>query len=137
MFQRWRFLNFHHLLQLNQFVMLYGTLNMPYAKKNGDEIIPPTVLELRINDVKLLDSLLANTSKTVHIKLNVTRMDKEGMTELIKVIKENPGKQGYRIQLFDPVEKKSCNMSPVKGSINAQEVLPLLEKMPFVEFDLR
>ena len=59
------------------------------------------------------------------------------MEEFLKVIKGNPGKQSYKIHLFDPEGKKSCNMTPVKGAINAQEVLPLLEKMPFVEFDLR
>ena len=134
---RENFLNFSNLLKVNEFVMLSGTMSMPYPKKNGDEIIPPSVLELRINDVKLLDSLLANTSKTVYIKLNVAEMNKESMEEFIKVLKGNPGKQHYKLHLFDPLGKKSCNLTPVKGSINAQEVLPLLEKMPFVEFDLR
>ena len=59
------------------------------------------------------------------------------MEDFIKVLKDNPGKQHYKLHLFDPLGKKSCNLTPVKGSINAQEVLPLLEKMPFVEFDLR
>ena len=54
-----------------------------------------------------------------------------------KIIKENPGKQNYKLHLFDPLGKKSCNMTPAKGSVNAQEVLPLFEKLPFVEFDLR
>ena len=134
---RENFLKFHSLLQLNEFVMISGSLAMPYPKKNGDEIIPPSVLELRINDVKLLDSLLANTSKTVYIKLNVAEMDKESMEDFLKVIQGNPGKQSYKIHLFDPIGKRSCNMTPGKGGVNAQDVLPLLEKMPFVEFDLR
>ena len=131
------FLKYHILLNVNEFVMIYGVLNMPYPKKNGDEVIPPTSLEMRVNEVKLLDTLLASTSKTVYIKLNVAEMDKEGMEEFLKTIKDNPGKQSYKIHLFDPIGKKSCNMTPAKGSINAQDVLPLLEKMPFVEFDLR
>ena len=137
---RENYLNFHSLLGVNEFVMLYGTLALPYPKKNGDEVIPPTSLELRINDVKLLDSLLGNTSKTVAIKLNVAEMDKASMEEFVKLIKGNPGKQNYRIHLYDPRNKKSCNMTPMSGSINAQEVLPLLEKPPFkafVEFDLK
>jgi DNA polymerase-3 subunit alpha len=134
---RENFLNFSNLLKVNEFVMLSGTMSMPYPKKNGNEIIPPSVLELRINDVKLLDSLLANTSKTVYIRLNVAEMNRESMDEFVKVLKDNPGKQHYKLHIFDPLSKKSCNMSPAKGTINAQEVLPLLEKMPFVEFDLR
>ena len=134
---RENFLRFNDLLKVNEFVMIYGNLALPYPKKNGDEVIPPTSLELRITDVKLLDTLLANTSKTVYIKLNVVEMDKEGMEDFLKIIKGNPGKQNYKIHLFDPEGKKFCNMTPAKGGINAQEVLPLLEKMSFVEFDLR
>ena len=134
---RENFLRFNDLLKVNEFVMIYGNLALPYPKKNGDEVIPPTSLELRITDVKLLDTLLANTSKTVYIKLNVVEMDKEGMEDFLKVIKGNPGKQNYKIHLFDPEGKKFCNMTPAQGGINAQEVLPLLEKMSFVEFDLR
>ena len=81
--------------------------------------------------------MLANTNKTIYLKVNVAEMDKEDTEKLVKTIKENPGKQSYKIHLFDSVGKKSCNMTPVKGSVNAQEVLPLFEKMPFVEFDLR
>ena len=135
---RENFLRFNDLLKVNEYVMLYGTLSKPYPKKNGDEVIPPTSLEVRINDVKLLDTLMGTTSKTVYIKLNVARMGKEDVEEFVKVIKDNPGKQNYRIHVFDA--KRSCNMSPAQGSIDAQEVLPLLEKEPFrrfVEFDLR
>ena len=147
---RENFLKFHSLLNLNEFVMLYGTLSLPYPKKNGDEVIPPTSLELRITDVKLLDTLLEETNKTVCITLYltkveddiVTEMKQEDMEEFLRVIKENPGKQNYKIHLVDAVGKKACNMTPVKGkkthdTINAHAVLPLLEKMPFVGFDLR
>ena len=151
---RENFLNFHSLLNVNEFVMLYGNLALPFPKKNGNEVIPPTSLELRITDVKLLDTLLENTSKTVCITLLLTRiekvngedvvveMSKNDMEEFLCVIKENPGKQDYKIHLKDTVGKKGCNMTPVKGkkthdTINAHVVLPLLEKMPFVTFDLR
>ena len=95
---------------------------------------------MRFSEARLLDSLLESTSKTVYLKLNVAEMDKESMEEFIKVLKENPGKQHYKLHLFDSIGKKSCNLTPAKGAINAQEVLPLLEKSPFsnfVEFDLR
>ena len=67
-------------------------------------------------------------------------MDQESMESFIKVLKENPGKQHYKIHLHDPLAKRTCNMTPSKGGINAQEVLPLFEKAPFssfIEFDLR
>jgi DNA polymerase-3 subunit alpha len=135
---RENFLKCHDLLKVNEYVMLYGTMVKPFPKKNGDELVPPTSLEVRVNDVKLLDTLLGSTSKVVYIKLNVAKMDKQDLDEFVKLIKQNPGKQNYRVHVFDP--KRSCNMTPAKGSIDAQEVLPLLEKEPFahfVEFDLR
>ncbi len=105
-----------------------------------DPNVPPTSLEVRFTEVRLLDSLLETTTKTVFLKLNVAEMDQERMDEFVKLIKQNPGKQNYKIHIFDPIGKKSCNMTASKGAINAQEVLPQLEKAPFVdfvEFDLR
>ena len=131
------YLNCRNLLTVNSFVMLYGVLDRPFPRAGQDPNVAPTTLEVRFNEVRLLDSLLETTSKIVYIKLNVAEMNKEGMEEFVKVIKENPGKQNYKLHLFDPLGKKSCNLTPIKGSVNAQEVLPLLEKMPFVEFDLR
>ena len=134
------YLNCRNLLTLNSFVMLYGTLDKPFPRAGQDPNAAPATLEVRFNEVRLLDSLLETTSKTVFFRLNVAEMDKEGMEEFVKVIKQNPGKQNYKVHVFDPVGKKSCNMTPMKGAINAQEILPLLEKAPFsnfVEFDLR
>jgi len=131
------YLNCRNLLTVNSFVMLFGVLDRPFPRAGQDPNVVLQTLEVRFSEARLLDSLLETTSKTVLITLNVAEMSKESMEEFIKVIKQNPGKQHYKIRLIDPLEKRSCNMTPVKGTINAQEVLPLLEKMPFVEFDLR
>jgi hypothetical protein len=97
----------------------------------------PQTLEVRFTEARLLDSLLESTSKTIYLKLNVAEMSQTTTEQFIKTIKENPGKQNYKLQLYDPLGKKSCNMTPMKGGINAQDILPILETMPFVEFDLR
>ena len=131
------YLNCRNLLTVGSFVMLYGVLDKPFPRAGQDPNAAPATLEVRFNEVRLLDSLLETTSKTVYFRLNVAEMDKEGMEDFVKVIKQNPGKQSYKVHVFDPIGKKSCNMTPVKGAINAQEVLPLVEKMSFVEFDLR
>jgi DNA polymerase-3 subunit alpha len=131
------YLNCRNLLTVNSFVMLSGIMDRPFPRAGQDPNVVLQTLEVRFSEARLLDSLLESTSKTVYIKLNVAEMNKESMEEFIKVLKDNPGKQHYKVHLFDPLSKKSCNLTPVKGSINAQEVLPLLEKMPFVEFDLR
>jgi DNA polymerase-3 subunit alpha len=131
------YLNCRNLLTVNSFVMLSGIMDRPFPRAGQDPNVVLQTLEVRFTEARLLDSLLESTSKTVYIKLNVAEMNKESMDEFIKVMKENPGKQHYKLHLFDPLGKKSCNLTPAKGAINAQEVLPLLEKMPFVEFDLR
>jgi len=131
------YLNCRNLLTVNSFVMLSGIMDRPFPRAGQDPNVMLQTLEVRFTEARLLDSLLESTSKTVYIKLNVAEMNKESMEDFIKVLKDNPGKQHYKLHLFDPLGKKSCNLTPAKGSINAQEVLPLLEKMPFVEFDLR
>ena len=134
------YLNCRNLLTVNSFVMLYGTLDRPFPRAGQDPSTAPTTLEVRFGEVRLLDALLESTNKTVYIKLNVAEMNEEDMKGFIETIKGNPGKQNYKIHLHDLLGKKSCNMTPARGGINAQDVLPLLEKAPFsrfVEFDLR
>ena len=134
------YLNCRNLLTVNSFVMLYGTLDRPFPRPGQDPNMAPSTLEVRFNEARLLDSLLETTTKTVYIKLNVAEMDQSEMDEFVKLMKQNAGKQSYKLHLFDPIGKKACNMTPTRGAINAQEVLPLLEKEPFknfVEFDLR
>ncbi len=137
---RENYLNCRNILTVNSFVMLSGVMDRPFPKAGQEPGVVLQTLEVRFNEARLLDSLLENTSKTVYLKLNVAEMREGETKEFIDVIKNNHGKQNYKIHLFDPIGKKSCNLTPIRGSINAQEVLPLLEKKPFsdfVEFDLR
>ena len=120
--------------------MLYGNLARPFVRQGEDQNQPPRNLELKINEAHLLDTLLETTTKTVYVKLNLAVMGKTEMEEFIKLLKGNPGKQHFKLHLFDPLAQKSCNMTPERATINAHDVLPLLEKAPFrdfVEFDLR
>ena len=140
-----------HLLELNAYVMVYGTLARPFVRQGEDPNQAPRNLELKVNDVHLLDTLLEETGKTVHITLHVTKVLEDGtimemrpedVDDFLQIIKEHPGKQNYKIHLVDAIGKKSCNMTPMKGkksfdNINAHDALPLLEKLPFVDFDLR
>lgn len=129
--------NCQKLLVLNEYVLLSGTLRKPYPKAGQDPTAAPATLEPYFTEVRMLDALLETTSKTVYITLKLNDMENSDMTDFIKVVKENPGKQHYRIHLIDKKNQLSCNMSPRKGSVNANEVLKRFEKMDFVEFDLR
>ena len=125
------------LLGVNEYVLLSGTLKKPFPKAGQDPSAPPANLEAYFTEVRLLDALLETTSKTVYITLDVNEMDDKDMGDFIKTIKDNPGKQHYKIHVVDNKNQMSCNMSPIKGCVNANEVLKAFEKMSFVEFDLR
>lgn len=130
------------LLTVGSFVLLAGTLTLPYRKANQDpnsnqDTQTPPELEVRFTDVRLLDSLLDGTTKTVYVRLVLDSMLNIDYEEFVKVMQEHPGKQQYKLQVVDSLRNVVCNMTPQTGGINAAEVLPLLEKMPFVSFILR
>ncbi len=126
------------MLEEGLFVMLAGTLSEPYRKPKQNSIDePPMDLEFRINDVKMLDSLMENTKKKVHIVIDISQMTKENMETFVNLIKDNPGHQQYHIRICNSITNMKCNLSPYSGGVKAHELLPQLEKLPFVEFDLR
>ena len=125
------------LLDEGQFVLLIGTLSAPYWKQGGEPDAVPKDLELRISEVRLLDSLLENTGKKVIFKLDVAQMNAEAIDDFIKIIKEHPGKQSFGVHLFDSVSKLSCNMTPFSGGVAAHEVLPIVDDLAYADFDLK
>jgi DNA polymerase-3 subunit alpha len=125
------------LLEEGQFVLLIGTLSAPYWKQGGEPDAVPKDLELRVSEVRLLDSLLENTGKKVIFKLDVAQMNAEAIDDFIRLVKEHPGKQSYSIQLYDSNMKLACNMSPYSGGVAAHEVLPIVDELPYADFDLK
>jgi DNA-directed DNA polymerase III (polc) len=130
------YLNNKNLLVQEEFVLITGTLMPPYRKKSQDPNQIPSTLDLKITDVKYLDSILEHANKKAVIRLNVAEMEEVDMDNFIRIIKDNPGKQSYVIHLYDAQKKVSCNMSPYSGGIMFKEVLPLLQKTSFASFDL-
>jgi DNA polymerase-3 subunit alpha len=131
------YLNFRNLLVEGQFVLLIGTLSAPYWKQGREQDAVPKDLELRISEVKLLDSLLENTGKRVLFKLDVAQMNAEAIDEFIKLVKEHPGKQSFGVYLVDSNLNLFCNMTPYSGGVAAQEVLPLVDDLPYADFELK
>ena len=81
--------------------------------------------------------MLENTGKKVIFKLDVAQMNEGSIDEFIRMVKEHPGKQSYSLHLFDSNMKLACNMSPYSGGVAAHEVLPMVEKLPYADFDLK
>ena len=134
---RENYLNLRNLLVEGQFVLLLGNLQAPFRKLGQEQDAVPKDLELRITDVKLLDSLLENTGKKVMFKLDVAQMNADAIDAFIDIVKKHPGKQSYSVHLFDSNLKQSCNMSPFSGGVAAHEVLPIVDQLPYADFDLK
>jgi DNA polymerase-3 subunit alpha len=131
------YLNYRNLLVEGQFVLLMGTLSKPYWKQGQEQDAVPKDLEFRISEVRLLDSLLENTGKKILFKLDVAQMNSEAIDDFIKIVKEHPGKQSFSVQIFDSNMKLSCNMTPFTGGVAAHEILPIVDALPYADFDLK
>jgi DNA polymerase-3 subunit alpha len=131
------YLNYRNLLVEGQFVLLMGTLAKSYWKQGQEQDAVPKDLEFRISEVRLLDSLLENTGKKILFKLDVAQMNSEAIDDFIKIVKEHPGKQSFSVQIFDSNMKLSCNMTPFTGGVAAHEILPIVDALPYADFDLK
>ena len=134
---RENYLNFRNLLVEGQFVLLLGTLTRPYYKQGQEQDAVPKDLEFRISEVKLLDSLLENTSKKVIFKLDVAQMNAQAIDDFITLVKKHSGKQSYAVHLFDSNMNLACNMTPYSGGVAAHEVLPIVDKLAYADFELK
>ncbi len=135
------YLNLKNMLGNGLFVLLIGTLGQQFQKQDQLKMnAAPEQMDLKfkITDVKLLDSLLEDTDKKVYFIMDVAELSQKDVNEFISIINGNPGKQKYRIHFYNSITKTSSNMSPIiQTGINAHDVLPLVENLPYVEFDLR
>lgn len=131
------YLNYRNLLVEGQFVLLMGTLAKSYWKQGQEQDAVPKDLEFRISEVRLLDSLLENTGKKILFKLDVAQMNSEAIDDFIKIVKEHPGKQSFSVQLQDSNMKLSCNMTPFTGGVAAHEILPIVDQLPYADFELK
>ena len=129
--------NHKGILEEGMFVLLIGTLSKPYWKQGQEQDAVPKDLEFRISDVKLLDTLLENTSKKVIFKLDVAQMNAAAIDEFIDIVKKHRGKQSYGVHLLDSNTGMACNMTPFSGGVAANEVLPIMEQLPYADFDLK
>lgn len=113
-------------------VLVSGTVVQSFRDKD----INPDANELRVDDVRLLDSILEETNRQVKIMLDINTISHEQCRELVKIIKENPGKQPYSIIVVDNGEKMKCTLVPTKGGVNAGEIFRQFDELEYVAYDL-
>ncbi|MCQ2314986.1 MAG: DNA polymerase III subunit alpha [Bacteroidales bacterium] len=113
-------------------VLVSGTVVQSFRDKDTN----PDANELRVDDVRLLDSILEETNRQVKIMLDINTISHEQCRELVKIIKGNPGKQPYSIIVVDNGEKMRCTLVPTKGGVNAGEIFRQFDELEYVAYDL-
>ena len=122
------YMKLHPLLVVGTPVLVTAMVSKSFRDENA--------MELRVNNVQLLEAMMENTNREVRFVLYVDRLDKERASEFIRIIKEHKGKQRYSVHFVDRKENITCAMHPEKGEINAQEIFDLLKGADYVSYDL-
>ena len=122
------YMKLHPLLVVGTPVLVTAMVSKSFRDENA--------MELRVNNVQLLEAMMENTNREVRFVLYVDRLDKERASEFIRIIKEHKGKQRYSVHFVDRKENITCAMHPEKGEINASEVFELLKYSDYVTYQL-
>ena len=122
------YMKLHPLLVVGTPVLVTAMVSKSFRDENA--------MELRVNNVQLLEAMMENTNREVRFVLYTDRLDKERSSDFVRIIKEHKGKQRYSIHFVDRKENITCAMHPEKGEINAQEIFDLLKDADYVSYDL-
>lgn len=124
------YLKVKHLLDIGVFVLVHGAIQPRYkdAEKN----------EFKVLDVRLLDTAVEESNKTVFLSLDVTAADEEDLEVLSDIILEHrSGKHHYELLLKNHELKLQCSLKPRSGKVNAATLLPALDKLDWVTYDFK
>ncbi len=122
------YLKFKYLIEVNTFIYVTALVQQNYRNKEQ--------YELKITDIKLLDSLLEKLTKQISITLHVERINEDQMLEFIQLIELSQGKVPYTIRLNDADTGLSTLLRPLKGGLDVNEVVRQLEELGYVDFTL-
>ena len=111
-----------------------------HASENNSQLFTPARFSLVAAEVDA--ALLQNTGgdngeRKVLFKLDVAQMNSEAIDDFIKTVKDHPGKQSFSVHLFDSNMNLACNMTPFTGGVAAHEILPLVDQLPYADFELK
>lgn len=135
-----KYKSFCHYLDMGSSVLLTGEVRELYRKKDNNsdnhDNVRDNANEFFITDVQLLESLLANTNRKVKLVVDVNKLDSERCKELIKIVKNNKGKQHFSVAFVDDENNMSCMMNAQKGGVNAETLFEFLDKLDYVKYEL-
>ncbi len=117
-----------HLIEAGAFVMVHATMQASYRDQEK--------VEPKIVDVQLLSSILENTGRTTVFKVRLDEADDEDLHRFADLLQTHPGTQSYSLLLSDATLKTHSKLSPKKQKVHLASLLPEIEQLGFVDFDI-
>lgn len=123
------YLKYKHLIEPGTFVMISAIVQQSFRDKDR--------LELKVNEIQLLDNVLKTMTNELIIKLYVEELEEETMLAFIEMMKENEGQFPYALHLIDRELNIKTVLHASKRKIDLDSLLPLIEQMDYVDFELK
>lgn len=123
------YLKVKHLIDIGTFVLIQA---IPQSSQRYQDRV-----ELRIQDIQLLDTVVQQSGRELIIKLKVEQMDEAGMKEFKTLLLENKtGKNALKLQLIDNENRLRASVRPSFGRVDAAAVLSEMDRFSFLEYEL-
>lgn len=104
------YLNFKHLLEQGKALYVKATFQKSWR---GEE------MELKVQDVRLLEGLAENLTESITLKLPLERISSEVIQELDAICEQYVGKHRLRMEIIDPVRRLKVPMIARERMVNA------------------
>lgn len=121
-----KFLQYSHLMQIDNFVYIEANIKDGYRDK--------TKSELNIVYIGMLEDVINEKATKFSIQLLIDDLDVNLVNEIVATAKKNPGKVG--VNLFIKDGSKFLEMKPKKIKVEAQAFLNFLKTKPNIDYKL-
>jgi DNA polymerase-3 subunit alpha len=126
------YVKFTNYLEKGKNVLLQGFFKTGW-KKEGE----PDRYEFKVLSINLLETAKQNLTKQVDLNLHVGAVSSELVSFMEKNIKNNPGKAGLKINLFEPTENLNITLvSKDRGFTMNDEMASFLLSNPDIEVNV-
>lgn len=126
------YVKFTNYLEKGKNVLLQGFFKTGW-KKEGE----PDRYEFKVLSINLLETAKQNLTKQVDLNLHVGAVSPEVVSFMEKNVKNNPGKVGLKINLFEPTENLNITLvSKDRGFTMNDEMASFLLNNPDIEVNV-
>ena len=124
------YLKVKHLLDPGTFVLIHAVVQPSFRNKE--------TMELKVNEIQLLDRVLEQSGKPVLFKITVDEIEEAEVRDFIQLMKDHSnGRHDYQVQFIDNELKIKTTLRSKGARINASQLLPKLDQFKFLTFELK